>query len=267
MRYKVDHDYHIHSMLSSCSRDPEQTVEYILSYAEQNALTSIAVTDHYWDEVIGDGSKFYQTQNFAHISKSLPLPKSPNVRFLFGCEGDLRRDLTLGIPNERFDSFDMIVIPTTHLHMNGFTVSADGSESCEERARLWCERLEAVLNMDLPFNKVGIAHLACYLINKRSDEDYLKTLSLIPESEATRLFTKAASLGVGIELNADDLRLARKHGDIIMRIFRTAKKCGCKFYLGSDAHTPKEFTGAIGRFEWAIDRLDLSEDDKFIPGK
>ena len=52
-----------------------------------------------------------------------------------------------------------------------------------------------------------------------------------------------------------------------MRIFRTAKKCGCKFYLGSDAHTPKEFAGAIGRFEWAIDRLDLSEDDKFIPGK
>ena len=179
MRYKVDHDFHIHSMLSSCSKDPRQTAEYMLSYAQRHGLTSICVTDHYWDELVGGASKMYQSQNLAHISSILPLPKQSEIRFLFGCEGDLRRDLTLGIPKERFDSFDMIVIPTTHLHMNGFTVSDDGSESCEERARLWCERLEAVLNTALPFHKVGIAHLACYLINKKSDGDYLKTLSLM----------------------------------------------------------------------------------------
>ena len=36
MRYAFDHDYHIHSYLSSCSKDPEQTAERILAYAEEN---------------------------------------------------------------------------------------------------------------------------------------------------------------------------------------------------------------------------------------
>ena len=173
--------------------------------------------------------------------------------------------MTLGIPKERFDCFDMIIIPTTHLHMRGFTVSEDGSESCEQRAKLWCERLEAVLNMDLPFHKIGIAHLACSLINNKSEQDYLKTLDLIPVEDATRLFEKAARLGVGIELNAEDMSNAEKHGEKVLSLFRIAKKCGCKFYLGSDAHDTVDFCGVTDRFRHALDTLGLTEEDKFIP--
>ena len=35
MRYQIDHDFHIHSQLSSCSSDPAQTTEYLLSMAEK----------------------------------------------------------------------------------------------------------------------------------------------------------------------------------------------------------------------------------------
>jgi len=38
MKFKVDHDYHIHSFLSSCSHDPEQTPERILAYAKERKL-------------------------------------------------------------------------------------------------------------------------------------------------------------------------------------------------------------------------------------
>jgi hypothetical protein len=34
MRYKIDHDFHIHSGLSSCSSDENQNAERILKYAK-----------------------------------------------------------------------------------------------------------------------------------------------------------------------------------------------------------------------------------------
>ena len=34
MRYQIDHDYHIHSFLSSCSNDPRQDERYILANAK-----------------------------------------------------------------------------------------------------------------------------------------------------------------------------------------------------------------------------------------
>lgn len=266
MKFKVDHDYHIHTYLSSCSRNPEQNIDFILGYAKQNGLRSLCITDHFWDDAVEGSSKWYAPQNLEHIREILPFPDDAEVNILFGCEGELRRDLTLGISREKFDCFDMIVIPTTHMHMSGFTVSEDGSETVEERAALWVERLDALLSMDLPFRKVGIAHLACFLINRKSEEDYLATVKAIPDGEMTRLFTKAAGLGVGIELNDGDMKHALKY-ETVMRMFRIAKECGCKFYLGSDSHNPNEFDGAVERAKLAADILGLTEDDKFIPDK
>lgn len=264
MKFKVDHDYHIHTYLSSCSRNPEQNPDFLIRYARENGIKTICITDHFWDDAVAGASGWYAAQNLSHIREILPFPTDPEVRIMFGCETELRRDLTLGISPDKFDTFDMIVIPTTHMHMNGFTVSEDGSESAEERAKLWVERLDAVLNMDLPFGKVGIAHLACFLINRKSEEDYLATIRAIPDGEMTRLFTKAAALGVGIELNNGDLKYALKH-EAVMRMFHIAKSCGCKFYLGSDAHNPGEFNGAVLRAERVVNILGLTEDDKFTP--
>ena len=263
MRYKIDHDFHIHSHLSLCSRDPEQTTENILSFAKKNGLSTICLTDHYWDSAVEGASNWYKAQNFEHISEALPLPQDDEVTFLFGCECDMKQDMTIGIPESRFDDFDFIIIPTTHLHMNGFTVSDDCSETPEERAVLWVKRLEALLNMPLPFHKIGIAHLACTLIAPASREDYLKTLSLIPSEDMQRLFKKAAELGVGIELNQSDMNFKDGEEDTVLRMFRIAKDCGCKFYLGSDSHLPRNFEKTMSLFNRAVDVLDLTEDDKF----
>ena len=46
MKYIVDNDLHIHSQLSLCSSDPEQTNERILEYAEENGLKTICLTNH-----------------------------------------------------------------------------------------------------------------------------------------------------------------------------------------------------------------------------
>ena len=267
MCYQVDHDYHIHSQLSACSADPEQTAQRILQYAKESGLSRICLTDHYWDKAVPGASNWYAPQDFDHISQAKPLPQAEGVEFLFGCETDMDKFLTLGIPAERWDDFDFVIIPTTHLHMTGFTLPVEYKESNEMRARLWVERLEALLSRDLPFHKIGIAHLACSLLDGRSRENYLKTLSLIPTEDMERVFTKATQVGCGIELNQYDTECSEEEADTVLRMFRVAKACGCKFYMGSDAHHPESLDKAKKSFEHAVERLGLEESDKFHIGK
>ena len=51
-------------------------------------------------------------------------------------------------------------------------------------------------------------------------------------------------------------------GGVIKTFYETAKGCGCKFYLGSDAHSPSALENAPEIFERAIDVLCLEEKDK-----
>lgn len=263
MRYTYDNDLHIHSKISSCSQDEKQTPERILEYAKQNNLKTVCITDHFWDSKVEGGvGSWYERQNLEHISKALPLPQADGIEFLFGCETEMDKFFTLGIAKETFDAFDFVVVPTTHMHFMGFTIAQE-DDTYEKRAELWIKRIDALLNMDLPFHKMGLAHLTCSLI-ARKREDYLEILKLIPESEMYRLFKKAAEVGIGIELNSSTLDFANKEEEIIaLKPYKIAKECGCKFYCGSDAHHPEHLDRTKAIIENAIDLLELTEDDKF----
>lgn len=266
MRYIVDNDLHIHSKLSACSADPEQTKERILSYAVENGLKTICLTDHFWDEALEGASSWYVPQNYKHISTSKPLPQEKDVQFLFGCETELNKSMTLGISKEKFELFDFIIIPTTHFHMKNYTLSTEEASNAKNRANAWIKRFDSVLEMNLPFHKIGIAHLTCGLIAP-TREEYLKVLQLIPKEEMERLFIKAAKLGVGIELNASDMKFLNEETDVVLRPYKIAKMCGCKFYCGSDAHHPEAFDTAKTLFEKAVNLLELTEEDKFMIGR
>lgn len=262
MKYAIDHDIHIHSVISDCSSDPEQTNERILQYAKENGLKQICLTDHFWDSNVEGASDWYKPQNFERIAKALPLPQDKDVQFLFGAETELDKNMTLGIGREEFDKFQFVIIPTTHFHMRGFTISEEDASTAEGRACVWISRLKGILDMDLPFRKIGIAHLACGLIAP-TREEYLRVLNLLPERELEEVFKKCAEVGVGIELNSGDMNFAENEADTVLRIFKIAKQQGCKFYCGSDAHHPKDFENVKAIFERAVDMLELTEDDKF----
>ncbi len=263
MEYKFNHDLHIHSSLSLCSGDPDQSAENILNYANRYSLSTVCVTDHFWDSSVPGVSDWYSSQNFEHIKKILPLPKDGGVRFLFGCETEMNLFGTVGISRELYDEFDFVIIPTTHFHMRGYTLTDEELESPRARANAWIKRFDTLLSLDIPFKKVGVAHLICAFIGMTKDTVH-ETVAAIPESEMYRLFKRSAEVGVGIELNASAMRCAVKHFEILMKPFVIAKECGCKFYLGTDAHHPKDFQRSVPAFEWAIDYLRLDESDKFI---
>ncbi len=261
MKYIVDHDYHIHSKLSTCSSDPLQTPDRMLRYAKEHGLKRICIADHFWDDAVEGASDWYAPQDYAHISESLPLPQDADVEFLFACETELDKNLTLGLSPEKYDKFDFIIIPTTHLHMKNFTVEADAT--LEMRADAYVKRFEKILSMDLPFHKVGIAHLTCPLIAKKPPEAFIEVLDMVSDETFERLFTKAAALGVGIELNFQT-NYEEEAMERILRVYRIAKKCGCKFYLGSDTHKECYLDGGYNRLCRIVDMLELEESDKFI---
>ena len=261
MKYKIDHDYHIHSRLSSCSTDPEQTPERILRYGEEHGFTDICITDHLWDSAIPCQSSWYVPQNIEHVMKSLPLPQGKNTRFHFGCETEMGMGKVLALHKDNFDKFEFIIIPTTHFHL-GWDLSPN--PDIRERAEIYVQRVEALLDYDLPYNKVGIAHLCCVFVNKGPRAEVLEIVDKVRLAKAFKQFAKR---GIGIELNAYDFDFKdedESQQQTVLDIFRLAREQGCKFYLGSDAHIKSEFE-AVKWFTTAVDMLDLTEDDKFRP--
>ena len=264
MRYVCDHDLHIHSFCSACVRnDCEQSPSNMLEYAKNNGFSTICITDHFWDETIPCLSDWHRQHTFERISQVKPLPMAENINFLFGCETDLDREMTLGISRERMEAFDFIIIATAHLAGGGFTIPIENDSDPEAKAMHWVRRLDAVLGMNLPFHKIGIAHLACPQMMK-SREGYIRLMNLIPEKDMWHLFERAAMLGCGIELNASDMQYAEDEAEAVLRPFKIAKQCGCKFYFGSDAHHAPRFDIAKGIFEKTVDQLGLCESDKFV---
>ena len=264
--YVTDHDLHIHSQLSLCSSDPEQTPQHILEYAVKNNLSTVCLTDHFWDPAVPGASEWYAVQNYEHIKKALPLPQAEGVRFLFGCETEMDKYFTIGISDKTIDELDFIIVPTTHLHMDGYTLDASvgyDEDGIKRRRELYIERFERLLSADLPFHKIGLAHLTCSLACHHAERGILKLLDGISDQTFTELFSSAAKKGLGIELNFDAFEYEGEDKDIVYRPYRIAKKCGCKFYFGSDAHHPRGLNKAVNNFKEIAKTLELCEDDKF----
>lgn len=259
MRYIVDHDFHIHSNLSPCGKDPTQTPENILKYAKRNGLRKIAVTDHFWDKAVPTTKPYYQEKGFDLITKNLPLPQCDGIEFLFGCEADMDCNGNVGLSPANADKLDFIIVSTTHMH-----IWYDSTFSLEDRADAYVKRFQALLDSQLPLQKTGVAHLTNRLIARDQWDWHMQVLDMIPDETFQFLFRQAQEKGLGIELNIELPRYEEKDIPRILRPYQIAKACGCKFYLGSDAHRTDELDETIEIFRQIIDLLDLQECDKFI---
>ncbi len=259
MRYIADHDYHIHSTVSLCCHDDSQTPEAILNYAKRNGFGSICLTNHFWDEKVESEADWCDEHDFTHVSSVLPLPQAVGIRFLFGAETDMDFNNILGISRERIDLFDFIIVSTTHLHLDGNTVRRK-IEAPEEAAFHWVDKIENLLKKELPWHKIGIAHLTTgHILKGRTHE----VLPLISDSTLYDVFGECARKGIGIELNIKTIGMSEKESEIFLRPYFVAKDCGCKFYFGSDSHKASALVGTKENFEHVIEALDLRESDKF----
>ena len=131
------------------------------------------------------------------------------------------------------------------------------------RARDYVRRLEAFVRADLPFHKVGLAHMTCSLIYQEQDR-FLEVLDAIPDGDWADILKECARLGCGIELNMG-IGVFKSEGmrERVLRPYHIAREKGCRFYLGSDAHHPAGLDSAMKRFVLMTESLGLCEEHKF----
>ena len=259
MKYEVDHDFHIHSTISPCCHDENQTPETILNYAKENNFKAICLTNHLWDESVKSEAEWHPDHTVEKLKTVLPLPTHERATLLFGAETDMDYNNVLGISRKTLDEMDFVTVATTHLHLAGNTVR-EKITTPEEASKIWLDKIRALLKMDLPFYKMGIAHLTCGHIMK---DETPQVIRLLADSDLYEIFSDCALKGVGIELNMKTLAMDDEVKQILLRPYYVAKDCGCKFYLGSDAHKLKALENIKAEFENIITILDLQEKDKF----
>jgi len=262
MKFQIDHDLHIHSMISPCAgNDPRQTKEAILSYGVCSDLRLLCLADHIWDEKSPTKSQWSWLScgnDMARARSILPLPQSKHCRFLFGMEVDMDMEGNLAATREEMDTLDFLVFAPSHLHMDGFTVPRGLDSSPEVHKNLYLKRMDILLNADIPYGKTGLAHPACSLACKA---DPVRMFDLITDREYEQMWTRVRDKGMGVEINISE-RYTPEELERVMRLYRIAKAVGCKFYLGGDAHIPEETRGLIRKFQKHIDILGLTEEDK-----
>ena len=265
MKFKVDHDLHIHSYITPCAgHDQRQTKEAILAYGLTNHYGLLCVTDHVWDRKVKAAKACWLDHglDFDKAKEILPLPQSEKCKFLFGIEADMDYEGNIAVSKEEYDTFDFIILSPSHLHLEGFARDGAkvGTSACEYK-EFYKERLLQILNMDLPFHKCGIAHFTACL---DCDEGKVAALDQFTDEEFREIFALAAKRGIGIELNIWGFmtRYTETERESILRPYRIAKEMGCKFYLGGDAHTPEEFAPRKEELQLIVDLLQLTEEDK-----
>ena len=242
----VNHDFHIHTNLSFCAKE-NATLPMYVETAKKLGLKKIGIANHFWDRPIPKIDTYYKTkydvgfydnQDFSHISKIKPeieKYKNEDVKIYFGAEGEydpIRHGV--GITEEVAEQLDFLLVPNSHTHA---TMPIEYYEPYDKHLQFLIDAYNDIL--DCPVSKyiTGMAHpfsaVACPYPNSI-------LYDLMPDDTLKRLFDKTARKGIAVEINTgvfakgtleDVINNPRTH------MFDIAKKCGCKFIFGSDAHS------------------------------
>ncbi len=252
-------DLHCHSYLSSCCNDKNMTPTTLLTHGQQADYSSICLTDHLWDDAVSGSSTWYQPQNITHVQKSLLLPKGA-IPFYFGCETELPANGIPALHPDHFSLFDFVVIPVNHMHMGELTRSKT-INSPKEMALYIEDRLENLLFLDLPFEKIGLAHLTCNLMY--NEGNILDVVQAMNYSRLLSIFSGYAQKGTGIELNAHAFPNWEEDKEMLLKIYLAAKEAGCLFYLSSDAHKVEDLSAVANNLPPVIEALHLTSNNRY----
>ncbi len=258
---KIQHDIHVHTNLSSCSSDPEQTPENILKKAAELGIRTVGFADHLWCRNIPGASDWYKPQDELHVLKireQMPAD-CHGVKTLVGCESEFT-GTACGIDRQHAALFDFVLIPCSHFHMLDF-VRPKEITSAEGLAKLLLEHWSAVLDLDVA---TGIAHPFHVIGGDAIMDNICRHLR---RSEQLRYcLDKSAAKQVSIEINASYFPQlfgraeAGFHDESIFVLLEQTRRSGCLFHFASDAHELKNF-GSTLQMQDIADQLCLRDDD------
>ena len=245
----IQHDFHIHTVYSS---DASQlaTVENYVNVAKEAGLKKIGFAEHFWDGKIQGAFDFYKSLTYEHflpVKEEVKRLKNDDLKLYFGCEVEYSPALcSPAITEETAEKFEFILVPHSHSHE---TMPKEYYDNPQKHTDFIVEAYNNIINSNVskyitamahPFGLVRCPYPRSVLIDMVSDDTF------------KRMFDKTAQKDIAIEINTSSVfknGITREniYESDLLRIFETAKGCGCKFIFGSDAH----HTDHIKRREYA----------------
>jgi histidinol phosphatase-like PHP family hydrolase len=235
---KFYQDLHVHTYLSACCREKErQTPRAILALAERMNVSTIGFSDHVWANPEIVPSDWYRPQDTSQISRLREdlAGVSTEIDVLVGCEADMIAPGAFGITAEFAQELDFVLLACSHFHMSGFVAQPEGKTP----RHLGRHMLDFFLSGVSSGLATSIAH-PFYPLGYF--DQYDSAIDAISDAEFLDVFGAAAEHDVALEITTAFIptHSARSFSiETPIRFLSLAKQAGCKFTLGTDAHSPE----------------------------
>ncbi|MBE7042192.1 MAG: PHP domain-containing protein [Ruminococcaceae bacterium] len=265
----IQHDFHLHTTVSFCA-DESATIKNYFERFRQTDLKKIAFTDHFWDcskaEPENEWIAQYDYPYLAKIKEEIKKEEKVPFKIYFGCEAEYSpKDGGLIITSETAEKFDFITAASSHTH---HFLTKETLANPQKTAEAMVEAYEDIITCDVsryigsmahPFAAIGTPYDRDLLYDMISDDCYL------------RLFEKTAEKGIAVEINTSCFRkmdngttVETYDADEIAalpyaNIIRLAKKAGCQFVFGSDAHGIDEHEKWFPRADILAEIFEIKE--------
>ncbi len=259
----IKHDIHIHTHLSSCGDRFAFMADYIKE-AKKTGFETLGFADHAWDDNVKGASDWYKPQTFKRLAERREEIKSidtEGINILLGAEGEYA-NMLLGVSDEAVYYTDYILVPHSHTHMKGFVLPDECGDNPEKHAKYLVDSFISLCNhkkRDLFF---GIVHPMCPIGKKPTE--IKEIYSFISDEMLLECAQAAKESKVALELNISCAKMflnCDSVDNVYKRFFLTCKKAGCKFFLGSDAHSINAFVSNHSVAQSAIEIMGLDELD------
>lgn len=260
-------DLHLHTNYSFCA--PKDTyIESYLPHCAAEGIRTIGISNHlYATEINGIKGLSYLDYILQGKAEAETLRKTTDVRILYGCESEIFWGQEAGLRPEDAHHFDYVLMAASHI-FNWLPMYKNVDLSSADKVRdillkQFCRA--CMVEYDIP---VGICH-PLYPICCPWEQEVVDGIT---EAQLTECFSLAAERNRSIEIHACLYRNGTQLDEdgispSYTRLLTAAKKCGCKFHFGSDAHAPGSFTGTHAKLERAAQRSGITEADLWEVGR
>lgn len=262
-------DLHVHTNRSACAPRTTEVASYLPCCASEG-IRVMGITNHvYADDILHDWGcteRDHVTYLTSLRSELKAAEAASGIRFLLGCE--IENFASVGHPNllpEESLDFDYVLVAASHvLNQRHMYVGYD-IETPDGLRALTVERFLSACDLSYP-----VPMAICHPLYPIGCPFQAEVLDGISDGCLNECFSKAAERHIGIEAHACLYRTGTPLNDEglserYLRLLEAAKSCGCKFYMGSDAHTPDAFTGVHDKLRRAMEIVGITEADRWEP--
>lgn len=265
-------DLHVHTNRSLCAPRTTEAASYV-PYCKEEGIRVVGISNHVYPTDIVQSGGFPQYDRLSILTSIRPeldaLTAETGIRFLMGCEIDYFP--CVGRPYispEESVAFDYVMIAASHLLNYTYMYTDYDLGNPDVVRRLMIDRFMAACDLSYP-----VPMAICHPLYPICSPHQAAILDGISDACLNECFSKAAERGISMEIHAclyrHDTPLNNEGlSDRFLRLLTEAKRCGCKFHLGSDAHSHEAFMGGVhDRLRRAAEIIGMTEDDIWGPAK